>query len=385
MMMKRILFLVVVAAVVLMTVLIWSQHRLGPLKVSGFIEADEIRLGSRVGGRVQAVHVEEGAAVEAGAVLMTLEPFDLKERRAQAAAQAVAAQARYDRLAAGFRAEEIAQAVARRDQLSANLRRLVNGPREEDIAAAQARVELAEAKCVLAQQQYDRTMAAAKQGAANPIEIEQKTSALKVAQADVLTWKEDLAKLQTGSREEDIAQARAQLEEAEQALRLVQNGYRDEEIAEARASLEAAEAELALIERRMEELTVSTPLAGVVESIDLEPGDLVAADAPVILLLDSSTMWVRAYVPENHLDLKLGQRVALTVDSYPAERFNGQITFIARGAEFTPRNVQTPDERSKQVFRIKVTIVEGIDRLRPGMAADVWLEGDPADAEGAGT
>jgi multidrug resistance efflux pump len=90
--------------------------------------------------------------------------------------------------------------------------------------------------------------------------------------------------------------------------------------------------------------------------------------------MDSSRLWVRAYVPENQLDLAIDQPVWVTVDSYPDDRFRGHISFIARKAEFTPSNVQTPEERSKQVFRIHVTLDEGLDRLRPGMSADVWLE-----------
>jgi HlyD family secretion protein len=84
-------------------------------------------------------------------------------------------------------------------------------------------------------------------------------------------------------------------------------------------------------------------------------------------------MWVRAYVPENRLHIKEGQQTRVTIDSYPDESFAGEITFISRQAEFTPRNVQTPEERSQQVFRIKVHLQEH-ERLRPGMAADVWLE-----------
>ncbi len=113
------------------------------------------------------------------------------------------------------------------------------------------------------------------------------------------------------------------------------------------------------------------------EAVDLRPGDMIAANAPVLSLMDVSRLWIRAYVPENHLDLKIDQPVWITVDSFPNENFRGHISFIGRQAEFTPNNVQTPEERSKQVFRIRVTLDEGRDRLRSGMSADVWLEGEP--------
>jgi multidrug resistance efflux pump len=110
-----------------------------------------------------------------------------------------------------------------------------------------------------------------------------------------------------------------------------------------------------------------------VEALELRPGDLTAPGAPVLSLRDTSRMWVRAYVPENRLDIRLHQEMTVTVDSFPGQPFRGAVTFIAPEAEFTPANVQTPEERSKQVFRIKVTLREGLEQLRPGMAADVWL------------
>jgi multidrug resistance efflux pump len=118
---------------------------------------------------------------------------------------------------------------------------------------------------------------------------------------------------------------------------------------------------------------------GTIEALELEPGDLVPPDAPVVSIMDHGRLWVRAYVPEDELDLSVGDVLEVSTDSYSGERFGAKITFIARQAEFTPSNVQTPEERSKQVFRIKVELIEGVDRLRPGMAADVWLEsGDAA-------
>jgi multidrug resistance efflux pump len=125
----------------------------------------------------------------------------------------------------------------------------------------------------------------------------------------------------------------------------------------------------------MKELTVVSPCDCVVESIDLRPGDLVARDAPSVALLDLSRLWVRAYVPESRLgQVKNEHKVFVEVDSFPDERFAGHVSFISREGEFTPKNIQTPEERSKQVFRIKVLLDEGMDRLRIGMAADVLLD-----------
>lgn len=287
--------------------LLWSQRRTGPVKVSGFIEADEIRVGSRVGGRVAKVPAVEGQTVKAGDVLVELEPFDLLERKAEA---------------------------------SARLEKLVNGPRPQEIAAAEARLRLATAQRERAATTLKRVQDSFQRNAASPDELDNALESDKSSQAQVEVRVQELDELKAGTRPEEIAEAKAQL---------------------------------AAIEKQIAELIVRSPVNGVVEAVDLQPGDLVSPNAPVLSLLDNSHLWVRAYVPEDRMNLQPGQELMVSVDSMPDRRFKGRIGFIARQAEFTPNNVQTPEERSKQVFRIKVDLMEGLDVLRPGMSADVWL------------
>jgi multidrug resistance efflux pump len=202
---------------------------------------------------------------------------------------------------------------------------------------------------------------------------------LKSAQFSFQVRQKELELLELGTREEQIAEAQAQLAAAKAAWDLTENGYRSEEVKQMEAARDAAGAELKAIQRQIDELAIRSPVDGVVEALELRAGDLVAARAPVMSILDSSQLWVRAYVPENQLDLQLGDKLTITVDSYPGEQFSGVVNFIAREAEFTPSNVQTPEERSKQVFRMKVDLTEGLDRLRPGMAADVHLDQNPSN------
>lgn len=317
---------------VLLALLVYSQRRGVPGKVSGFVEADEIRVGSRVGGRVSAAHVVEGQAVAAGDPLLELEPYDLRER--------------------------LAQAEARRARSAATLERLRAGPRAQEIAIAEAEVRLAEARLELARATRERVEPAVRQGAARAEELDQAINELTAAGATLAVRQQNLSLLREGTRTEDIAAAEAQVREDE--------------------------ASVAALQRQLEELVVRAPVAGVVEAIELQPGDLVPAGAPALSIMDTGTLRVRAYVPENRLDLRIGQPVRVTVDSFPGRSFGGTIGFVARQAEFTPGNVQTPEERSKQVFRIRVTIdADDRDRLRPGMSADVWL--DPANAPGSPT
>ncbi len=371
-MINRVVGIIVVAAV-LAGLLIYSQHRTEPLHVSGFVEAHEIRIGSRVGGRVGHVHVEEGDIVKRSQLLIQLEPFQLQELLAQAKSQLAQANAVHNKVKTGFRVEEIAQSRAHFDQLSATVERLVNGPRIEDIAVAQAQFDLADSELALAKLKHRRIEELFGKKATTQEEMDQANTELRVARSTADAQRELLAKLKNGTRPEELAEARAQMEEAKQLWLLKKNGSRIEEIAEAEAAVKTAEAGMRAIERQIEELEVKAPIDGAIEAIDLQPGDLVGANAPVISVMDLSQLWVRAYLPENKLAVKVGDPVEVTVDSYPGERFAARITFVSRQAEFTPGNVQTPEERSKQVFRIKVMLEAGRDRLRPGMAADVWF------------
>lgn len=371
---RAILFALLVA--VLATLLWYSQQRPQPAVVSGIIEADEIRLGSRVGGRVAQVMAEEGRVVQRGEKLVQLEPFDLTEKAAQAEQLFLQAKSAYDRMTGGFRPEEKDQARARVEQLKAKLAELEHGPRPQEIKSAEAELAFASAQFDLAKDEFDRTAKLAKDGAATQQRVDQVSAELRAAESRVRAQSEKLELLNEGTRDEVKAQARAQVAEAESALQLMVNGYRTEEVAEAYAAMQAADAARRAIQIQIHELEILAPLDGVVEAIELQPGDLIGPNVPAITVLDLSHLWVRTYVPEDRLNLKVGQELPLTVDSYPGEQFTGKVSFIAREAEFTPSNVQTPEERSKQVFRIKVDLTSGLDKLRPGMAVDVRLDAD---------
>jgi HlyD family secretion protein len=372
-MIRRIGIVAIVVAL-LVGLVYYSQSRPVPNRVSGFIEADEIRVGSRLGGRVLAVHVVEGQRVKQGETLVDLEPFDLLQREQEAVQSLAGIEADYQRLSAGLRVEEVAQAKARYEQFQARYDLLVAGPREQEIEAARGRLQLAESEQVLAQQNYDRSKRLIDQKAISQAELDATLEGLGAAGALVVVRKQELELLKAGTREEEKREAKARLDEAEQAWNLAKKGYRREEIAKAKAARDAAQAALDVIREQKKELVITCPIDGVIEALDLQKGDLVPTGAPVLSVMDDSHLWVRAYLPQNRVGLQVGQKLLVTVDSFPSERFQGEVTFISRQAEFTPSNVQTPEERSKQVFRIKVNLLHASTKLRPGMTADVWLE-----------
>ena len=168
--------------------------------------------------------------------------------------------------------------------------------------------------------------------------------------------------------------AKARLAEAASDLDRLRNGPRPEEIAAQQAAVEAAKANIARLQSQLEETTILSPSEAVVETLDLELGDLVQAGETIAVLNLMNRPWVRCYVPENRLGLaKVGTQVSVSVDSYPDVAFSGQIRRLSSDAEFTPRNVQTTEKRSELVFEMKVDILENGDRLRAGMYADVHV------------
>lgn len=175
-----------------------------------------------------------------------------------------------------------------------------------------------------------------------------------------------------GQQQYDTAATQAKT--AHEAYQELSRGSRPEDIAAAAAAVEREEGRLAYLVRQREEAVVRAPASGVVESLDLRPGDLVAANQPVARILEPDQLWVRVYVPEPALGrVRVGQKAAITVDSFPKREFAGKIVEIRDRAEYTPRNVQTLDQRMDQVFGAKIAIAKAPE-LKQGMAALVRLE-----------
>ena len=277
------------------------------LTLSGSIEARDVQVGSLVGGRVTAVHVDEGASVTAGQPLVTLEPdlLDLQIREQES---------------------RVAQARAR-------LALTLEGPRSEQVARARVAYENVE-------KERRRLEALMKEGIV-----------ARQAYDDAATA------------------ARTSLE----AFRELERGSRPQEVEAARGAVAEAERHLDYLRRQLQETVVKAPAAGVIQSFDLRPGDLVAPSAPVATLLEPDQLWVRVFVPETRLGLvRVGQLADLTVDSFPGRTFPGKVVEISPRAQYTPRNVQTLDQRSEQVFGVKVEVAPAPE-LKPGMAAIVRL------------
>ena len=342
--------------------------------LSGNIEADEIHIGSKVGGRIADVMVREGQEVKQGEPLIRFEAYDLTARRADAQAAIAQADANYQKLLNGFRPEEVAQAKAQAEAAWMALEQARNGPRRQEIEAARGQLEAANADYEVARTTLARVERLVRNGVQSRQDYDNAKAAFDRASGQRDAAKQNLDLLLAGTRSEEIKRAERQYNEAAANYQMMQHGSRKEDIAAARAQLERARAALQQIDTQLGELEVKAPADAFIEVLRVRPGDLINASAPVATLVELNRLWVRVYMPEPELGYaQLGKEVAVKVDTYKNESFKGTIEQIASRGEFTPRNVQTRSEREHQVFALRVRIDNSSHLLRAGMAADVSI------------
>ncbi len=324
--MKRIavIAVVVVVAVAAIVLVVHLTTRAGErmLVLSGTVEADDATLGSLYGGRVAQVLVHEGDRVSAGALLVRLETREVDARRAEAAAGLDGAKARLDELRSGYTAEEVEQA-------------------RHEWEAARAGYDFEQAELGRVENLL--------RDAATTVDVYDKQKATRdAAQHTMEALEQQYLRLKAGPRAETIAAAEA-------------------EVARLAASVTVLDAQIA-------EASISAPFDGVIEDLDLRPGDIVPPARGLVRIVKLDEPYVRAYAPEHNLGaIRAGTQVKIRAEAAPGELFDGTVRRVASTGEYTPRTLQTPDERAKQVFEFEVDLVTGRDRLRPGMAADVLV------------
>jgi multidrug resistance efflux pump len=353
----------------------WPRHD-GPetLRLPGTVEVQEVRLGSKVGGRVAAVHVREGQVVEPGTVLVTFDSPELVARRDQARARLESAQAALEKANRGPQDEEIAEARFAADSAKARLDRLTEGFRDEQ--KEQARHELAAALAEErdAEEEMIREEQLRKAGAGSGTAYSNALMTRDRARARVKAAREAYAMMTNGSRRQEIAEALAEANRSEERFKLLRNGTRAEDKAAAYAAMNEAQANLNEAETNLREAVVVAPERCVVETLPVRAGSLVPAGQPVIVAHRTDDLWVKVFVPATELGkLRLAQAVEVSVDSHPGKRFAGRVTQIATASEFTPRNVQSLDERKHQVFAVKVQVSDPDGVFKSGMAAEVFV------------
>ncbi len=308
----------------------------GPARAAGYIEATEVRVSPQVGGRVLERLVAEGDRVAAGAPVARLDTADVEIALRRAAAE--------------------------RDQARAQLRLLAAGARREDVRQASAQVESARAELAAT----DAELQAASADLAR-FEALLASNAGSRKQRDDAATRRDVAAAR-------VAAARQRTQAAREGVARLEAGARPEELQGARARVAALEAQIDALEKSRQDAEVLSPVAGMVTAELVDAGEVVAPRTPIVVVTDLTRPWANVYVDEPIVPrLQLGQAITLVTDA--GQRFEGRITFISPRAEFTPRNVQTADERSQLVYRIKVTVDNRDGVLKSGMPVEAELPG----------
>lgn len=290
---------------------------------SGTVEATEARLGFQVTGRLEAVFYREGDWVEVDTALARLDQVEIEARRDQAVALVAAARALLIELERGFRSEEIAEARAARDGVRL---RLVDAERD-----------------------LERTTQLFEGGSVSREALDKATVSLELSDSQLTQAEERLGLLVAGPRPERVAAQRAQVKQAEAAVKTV----------------DAIRANM----------TITAPFSGLLTLRHREPGEIISPGTPVLTLIDLENRWVRIYVPEDRIGaISLGDRAEIRSDTYPEKRYAGEVVFIASEAEFTPKTIQTQEERVRLVYAVKLRIIEDPHyELKPGMPVDANL------------
>ncbi|HTY22703.1 MAG TPA: efflux RND transporter periplasmic adaptor subunit [Desulfomonilaceae bacterium] len=297
----------------------------GKIFVSGNIEATEVDLSFRISGQIDSLPIQEGDRVQKGQTIATLDTDTLRSQKGAAEA-------------------EIANARAVLDELE-------EGTRSEQIDQARAQWKAAESRMKNAKDEFDRYMQLYKEGVVSASTYDARETTLKVATEEYNNALQRLTELERGPREQQIRAASHRWDRAKW--------------------------ELKRIELDIEHSVLTTPVSGVVLVKASELGEVVLPGAPVATVAAIDEVWLKGYVGEQDLGrIKLGQKAEITTDTFPGKVYSGVVTFISPRAEFTPKNVQTKEERVKQVYRTKITIPNREQELKIGMPAEGYIRTD---------
>jgi HlyD family secretion protein len=381
------IILLVVAAGV--GVYLWrSGYFAGPIKnipVSGNLELTLVDLSFKIAGRMTELNVREGDWVKKGQVIARLDPVQLREQRSRDQAQVSSAQSNYDQLTTSIAFQkatlesEIAARRAEQNQAQAKLDVLLAGSRTQEIQQAEAGVTDAKAQLDLARADWDRAQTLYKNEDISTSQFDQARTKFNSAKAVLDQAEQKLGMVKEGPRKEEIAGARADVARAQANVASAEANRlellrKEQELVARRSEIERSKAQAAMSQAQLDDTVIVAPLDGVVLVKSAEAGEVLAAGTTIVTIGDLDHPWLRAYVGETDLGrVKLGTKVKLSTDSYPGKTYSGTVSFISSQAEFTPKQIQTKDERVKLVYRIKVDVDNTNHELKNNMPVDAEI------------
>jgi HlyD family secretion protein len=362
-----------------------SQKSNGKISVSGNLELTQVDLAFKVAGRITELNVREGQWVKKGDVIARLDSATLGQQLDRDQASVMAAQSNYEQLQTSIEYQkatiesDVAARQAEQAQAQAKLDELLAGNRPQEIQQAQASVNDTKAANDQAKADWDRAQTLYKNEDISRAQYDQAKMKLDTTTAMLTQAQERLGLLREGARKEEIAGARAAVAKAAAAVKQAEASRlelarKQQELGARQADIAKNRAQAGITKTQIDDTVIVAPIDGVILVKPAEMGEVIAAGTTVGSLGDLDHPWLRAYINETDLGkVKLGQKARLSTDSFPGKTYDGVVSFISPDAEFTPKQIQTKEERVKLVYRIKIDVDNSHHELKDNMPVDAEL------------
>ena len=386
---KRTLMAVGIVAVAGMGVMaacgLWKREDPNRIKVSGNIELTQVDIAFKVPGKLIELLVAEGDRVQKGQVVARLDQEQTRRQRSRDQAGVVSAETQLAQLQTGIQYQratlegDVALRTAELQQAQARLAELESGARPQEIQQARAVADEARTQHEQAAQDWQRAQTLYKNDDISTAQRDQFKARYDATAATLRRAEEQLGLVKEGPRKEEIDVGRAQVARAQAALRLSEASRlelrrREQELDTRRAEIERAKAQVSIVDSQLEDTVAASPINGVILVKPAEAGEILAAGTTIVTAGDLDHPWLRGYISEQNLGrVKLGAKARVTSDSYPGKVYWGRVGFIASEAEFTPKQIQTPEERVKLVYRIKIDVDNPAHELKSNMPVEAEL------------
>ena len=364
----------------------WSGDETKPaIRLSGNIELTEINVAFKTSGKIVELAADEGSTVQRGMLLARIDRSQIERQREKEQAGLSVAQSQLTELNTAIQyshaatESDIALRQAELKHAQAHLNELLAGSRPQEIEQAQAVVAEARTQRAQAAQDWERAQRLYADDDISTAQRDQFQARYESTGAALKQAEQRLAIVKEGPRREQIDAARAQVDRAQAAIRLSEANWidirrKEQEVSTRRAEIDKARAQVEVVQSQIEDTLASSPIDGVVLSKSSDLGEVISAGTTVMTIGDMDRPWVRGYITEPDLGrVKLGTRVQITTDSFPGKIYDGRISFIASNAEFTPKHIQTSEERVKLVYRIKIDVDNAAHELKLNMPVDVTI------------
>jgi HlyD family secretion protein len=386
---RKLILSVLILLVILGLIYYFGFYRPGlngsGIEASGHIEVTEVDMSFRLPGHVARLFVDEGAQVKKGELMAELEQEPIQARRDQAFAAVQELEARVASLSLAISIKqdvqdaEVKRAEASVSAAGARYQSLKTGSREEEIAEAAAARDRAKTEWENQQVDFRRIKDLYERKSVSQSQYDNSRTSAEATRAAYLAAEERYKLVKAGPRIEAIEEGKANLAGSDAALSVAEAELREIEkmkldLTALTAQLAQAKAALVIAEDDVNKSRLYAPFDAFVTVKDVEEKEFVQAGTPVFTIANLGEVWVKTYVPETELGrVRLGQNAEVLSDTFPGKVYQGKVTFISPEAEFTPKNVQTKEERVKLVYRIKVTLKNPNQELKAGMPVDVIL------------